>query len=255
MKAFDTLTTYARQIPWLTENDVWLASFPRAGSTWLRFILCNILSTSELDNAPVHFPTLEQIMPGLGRPEFQRTWKFQTLPRFIKTHQPYRPMLFARPKRTVYLMRDPRPLMVSYFKFLRERVHSPYTDTFAEFVKHRKYGLAACMLHYVSWHDHASHILVYESMKDDTLRSLQAMFVALRIDVAPQVVLTAIERSSLSKMSRSEQEVGLTDRGVFRSDYLVVNGSTRTDWRDMFDEASLRYYASLREQYNFPFYP
>ncbi len=50
------LLMYITGLVALREEDIWLPSFPRAGSTWVRFLLSNLISLSELDVHPFQYP-------------------------------------------------------------------------------------------------------------------------------------------------------------------------------------------------------
>jgi len=73
----------------LREEDIWLPSFPRAGSTWVRFLFSNLISLSELDGQIVGYKFVAGNMPSLGRSNLLKPWNFESLPRFIKTHRPH----------------------------------------------------------------------------------------------------------------------------------------------------------------------
>src|SRR5579863_5796840 len=103
-----TSTSVRNPVVWwrhrgLAPADVMLGSYPRSGSTWLRFVLYEILTgeSSSFDkvNAGLrgigdyqHGPGL---LPGGGR--------------FIGTHESYRPAY----RRAVYLVRDVRDVALS----------------------------------------------------------------------------------------------------------------------------------------------
>ena len=84
----------------LDANDVFIASYPRGGSTWTRFVLYELLSgeSSSFDNVNRGIPEIgihwhaKPLLPGEGR--------------LIKTHEPYR----SEYRRAIYLVRDMREL-------------------------------------------------------------------------------------------------------------------------------------------------
>src|SRR5437867_8735637 len=75
--------------------DVFIGSYPRSGSTWLRFVLLEILT-----GRPSEFPSVNRSIPKVGRHN-------QALPllpgggRLIQTHEPYR----EEYQKAVYLVR------------------------------------------------------------------------------------------------------------------------------------------------------
>ncbi len=92
----------------LTADDVFLASYPRSGSVWLRFLLTEMLS------GDASFVTIARTVPYVG--------KHRATPRLvpgggrmIKTHEPF----MSRYRRAIHLVRDPRDVCISYFNFLQ----------------------------------------------------------------------------------------------------------------------------------------
>src|SRR5690349_14565733 len=74
----------ARRHAGLTRRDAFVASYPRSGNTWLRFVLADLAS-----GAPVGFETVERIVPTVGH---HATAPALTAAggRLIKTHEPHR---------------------------------------------------------------------------------------------------------------------------------------------------------------------
>jgi len=99
----------------LREHDVFLACYPRSGSTWLRFILAELLTET-----PAEFKTVNAQIPYVGRHPNAPP----SLPgkgRLIGTHE----LRLPPGKRAIYLIRDPRDVAPSYYQWqLRHGVFS-----------------------------------------------------------------------------------------------------------------------------------
>ena len=135
-------------------SDIFVASYPRAGSTWLRFLLYELL-TGETTS----FEAVNQGIPGIGR-QFNAP-KLINDTRLIQTHEPYR----KEYGRAVYLVRDVRDVVVSEFYF--QKLWQLYDGDFQEF-----FGrfLAGQVNRYGSWVDHTNSWLdARESRPDDIL--------------------------------------------------------------------------------------
>jgi len=245
---------YATGIMGLKLNDVWLASYPRAGSTWVRFILCNLISLSELDRRPVDFHFVGATMPSLGRSKLLKPWPYRIVPRFVKTHQSYRPFLFVRPRRAVYILRDPRDIMVSYYYFQQDHVRRPFRGSFAEFIRDARYGLLACLQHYRSWFPHAQFVLRYEALKLNAVAELQEMFTKLQVPVSDELLRLAVENSSFKKMRAMETEGGISDSNRFARSFKTVRKGKSRQWSDFFSDEDLAFYEQVCQEYGFDVY-
>lgn len=93
----------------LGSADVPVAAYPKSGSTWLRFLLAEAVTGRTAD-----FQSVGDVIPYVGK---QRGAP-HVLPsggRLVKTHEPYRPEY----RTSVYLVRDIRDVVVSYYYMYR----------------------------------------------------------------------------------------------------------------------------------------
>ena len=93
-------------------DDTFLISYPKSGNTWTRFLLANLVYS---DKSP-DFGNIDQLIPG---PEGMSKREFNRLPspRFIRTHSWFDPKY----KHVIYIVRDPRDMIVSQFHYHRKR--------------------------------------------------------------------------------------------------------------------------------------
>jgi estrone sulfotransferase len=239
----------------LRPEDVWFASFPRTGSTWLRFILCNVISLQEMDGADVDFHMVDDVIPALGRPGLFRPWTYQSMPRLVKTHQPYRRGWFARPERAVYVMRDPRDAMVSYFNFLERRSHLPFHGSFADLIRHRRYGLEAMLINHVSWAARKPIVMRFDEMKADPVGRIDALLRQLGTPAPREILEKAVERASFQKIREAQRETGIPGKPRFREGFEFARSGKVGQWSEWFTDEDLALYAQLRERYDFHLYP
>src|SRR6516165_33686 len=68
----------------LNPGDVFVASYPRSGSTWLRFLLFETLTKNEAG-----FDNVNRMLPDVGMHE-GATALLANKGRLIKTHEPFR---------------------------------------------------------------------------------------------------------------------------------------------------------------------
>ncbi|CAH8578640.1 unnamed protein product [Heterobilharzia americana] len=112
-------------------NDVIVASYPKSGTTWLSeavYLIVNRLNWIKAysSNLEERVPYLEYIWPGPST--ILRT----PAPRVIKTHLPFHllpeEVRNGECTRIVYIVRDPRDVVVSYYHFVRCFVPAGYQN-------------------------------------------------------------------------------------------------------------------------------
>ena len=95
----------------LRSADAVLVSYPKSGSTWMRFLLGHVLAGEEVD-----FDSIRDLIPPCGRHRHAPALLGDG-GRVVRTHEPL-DRLSKRPGRIVYLVRDGRSVAGSYFHHL-----------------------------------------------------------------------------------------------------------------------------------------
>lgn len=188
--------------------DAFLISFPKCGRTWLRVMLGHAMADAagvKVGN-PMRFTKAEAVAPGL--------------PRILATHddspQSKRADAVLRSKRAysgakvVFLVRDPRDVIVSLYFHVTRRRGRHYEGTLSDFVRDRNGSLASLLAFYDAWvaQDDIPVLLVrYEAMQEDPGRELQLVldFVGVR-GLAEGAVARAVEQASFERLQRAERE-------------------------------------------------
>jgi hypothetical protein len=100
--------------PTQPRSIVWIASYPKSGNTWLRFLACNLLF-GPVDSAV----TLSRLAPDLH--ELRATPEPPRQLTLMKTHFPYTMNLplAAHTAGAIYVVRDPADVMLSNFHYAR----------------------------------------------------------------------------------------------------------------------------------------
>jgi hypothetical protein len=121
-------------------DDTFVVSYPRSGNTWARFLIANLLHPEK----PVTFANIERLIPDLyAHP--RRFLNSIPRPRIIKSHEYFD----ARYPRTVYIVRDPRDVVISSYHFYRKQRNIPEGYSLERYASDFVSG--AVFQNYASW--------------------------------------------------------------------------------------------------------
>ncbi len=216
-------------------DDTFVVSYPRSGNTWTRFLIANLVFPSE----NVAFTNIERLIPDTSS-QSNRALKRTPRPRIIKSHTYFDP----RYQRVLYIVRDPRDLVLSYYNFQRRNRQIaddyPLADYVDDFVNGRliSAGWGSWGENVASWvhtrQNRSGFLLVrYEDMKSDTEQELRRIAAFLGLQPAPERLKLAIEASSPERMRELERTQA--DQWVatkkHRKDIPFVGAATSGRWR------------------------
>jgi len=230
-------------------DDIFVVSYPRSGNTWTRFLIGNLLYQED----PITFSNIESRIPEIY---FNSDRQMRRLkhPRVLKSHECFDP----RYPRTIYIVRDPRDVAVSFYYHNIKAGNLPDTYSIDDFIPRfmaaefdSKWGSWADNV--MSWlclrrHDKRFLLLSYEQVKKDPKRELKrlAMFLSeiwpSRIDVSPEKLARAVELSSPERMRQLEKEEAhkwvLTRQT--RPDKPFVRSATAGGWKAILSPESVK---------------
>jgi hypothetical protein len=187
----------------LGPNDAFIASYPRSGNTWLRFVLFDILVTGQTSGfdevnhivaeVGLHGPSIP-LLPGEGR--------------LIKTHESYRSVY----KKAIYLVRDVRDVVLSEFAYQKALGWIP--DDFDLFLRQ---FLGGEVNPFSPWHQHVAGwvdsplargpdflLIKFEEMRKNTEHTVTTVLNFLGVVVDPQSVRNAIANNTVKRMQEKE---------------------------------------------------
>lgn len=210
-------------------DDIFLASFPRSGNTWLRTILVNILTQGKEFTPEIR----AQLIPGISIQNAARI-RHTPSPRLIKTHSWYRSTIPC----TVYLVRDGRDVLVSLYHYLitRNGKMKSFDDFFEEYLA-GFYGQ--------TWHEnvaswfiqgkkalsHKMLIINFEVMKADTYRTIENVVRFVGIPASAEIIERAMDRAGLDKMREIEKQ---RKGALLDANQSFYRGGNPGEWETMF---------------------
>lgn len=188
-------------------DDTFLVSYPKSGNTWTRFLVANLVY-------PARHPDFSNINELIPDPEAlsKRHLKSLPRPRILKSHQYFDP----RYQKVIYIVRDPRDVMLSEYHFQIKRRLIGEDFPLAEFVTQFLRGQqdhphGSWFENVGSWvfirGHHPGFLLVrYEDLLSQPVPEMAriAAFVGVRADSAS--LARAIEQSSAERMRELEKK-------------------------------------------------
>jgi hypothetical protein len=220
-------------------DDTFLVSFPRSGNTWARFLVCNLMNPDD----PVNFAQLESRIPEIYDVTDRNLRAFPR-PRIIKSHECFDP----RYKKIIYIVRDPRDVLISYYEFqLKRRVISDgcsleeFFPRFMESEFEPKTG---------SWRDHVVSwtatrggqksflLLRYEDLLANTQKESTKIALFLGLDSNPERIARAVTLSSADRMRKLEKEQARQWKETrnTRQDKPFVRQAASGGWKSTLEE-------------------
>ena len=225
-------------------DDTFLVSYPRSGNTWSRFLIANLLHPEE----EVSFTNIERLIPDTSS-QPNRALKRTPRPRVIKTHEYFDP----RYPKTIYIVRDPRDVVLSYYDFQRKYRQiandyplERYVDDFVSGCRVAAgwgtWGENAASWVYTRSHSKGFLLLHYEDMLKDTISELRRIGLFLGIEANPELLKRAIERSSADRMrelEKAEANQWVATKN-HRKDIPFVRTAKSGSWKTSLPESCVR---------------
>ncbi|KAM3618266.1 uncharacterized protein V6R79_018191 [Siganus canaliculatus] len=172
-------------------DDILVATYPKAGTTWVSYILDLLYfgktSPERQTSVPIYdrVPFLESTFPPMESGVDQVN-NLPTSPRLIKTHFPVQfvPKSFWEKNcKMIYVARNAKDNMVSYYHFDRMNLSQPEAGDWNSYLQRFMDG----KLVFGSWYDHVNgwwkkkqtysniHYMFYEDMIEDTRREIDKL--------------------------------------------------------------------------------
>jgi len=188
------------------DDDTFLVSYPKSGNTWVRFLLANLIYPNE----SVGFANINRLLPS---PDVlsKRFLKKVPRPRILKSHQPFD----VRFRKVIYLVRDPRDVIVSEYHFNLKKRYIAADVTLEEFARRFLLGETSS---YGSWWEHTASwigarqgnpaflLVRYEDLLADSIGETTKIAQFLSLPVDRERLQAAVDRSSANRMRELERK-------------------------------------------------
>ena len=183
----------------LWPEDTMIVGFPKSGHTWMQSLIANM--KYGLDPRIADDQLIQDLIPDLHQGRWHKRYGKSMC---FKSH-----MLLRKDfKRVIYLIRDGRDVMVSYYEFRRAW---GYNGSFIDLITDEHPQYATWSRHVEAWLDnpHRAHILYvrYENMLNEPVGTLREIRDFLGLDASEEELEAAAFRSSFKNMRAKEDKV------------------------------------------------
>jgi hypothetical protein len=186
-------------------DDLYLVSYPKSGVTWLSFLMANIHLKMGGITREVNFYNINDFVPDIHSSRtLSGDIRFFPWHRTIKSHSAFNPFY----QKVIYLVRDPRDVMVSYYFFLKGL--GDFDGSLSELIHSRLLGITAWCKHVQSWIESTPvsvniDFIRYEDLKADTRNVLNRVYQHLGYKIPDDILAESIEVASFENMKKLEK--------------------------------------------------
>ncbi|KAG8179539.1 hypothetical protein JTE90_000940 [Oedothorax gibbosus] len=245
---------YSAQAYVPTESDIFIATYPKCGTTWTQYILYLLKNRgSPLEpgqNINQFIPHIEEV----GKEVIEALAE----PRTIKTHLPYNFAPISSKAKYICVARNPKDCCVSYYHHTKGftkyyKFEDGTFDDYFELFLEGKVDYGDYFDHLLSWFEHRDDpnvlFLLYEEMKADTVGSVRRIGEFLGGDflrnVQDSAVLEQIVTNITFEKMKATPSMWSSERPK-KFEAFIRKGKVG-DWRTHFSEEQSN---RLDEQFN-----
>ena len=257
---------------------VWIASFPKSGNTWVRTFLCSYLYMN-LKNEDFDFGLLKNILKfpnekqyediGVKPKNFEEVAKYWISVQekinsnkkinFLKTHNAFGGLEncpFTNKANTlgaIYLVRDPRDVLVSYSKHLEKSIDETLElvleDDHKGWLNENKKDVigeirGSWAQNYNSWKNFylAEKIIIrYEDLIKDPFNNFSNIIRYLNklfgLEINDEKIKKCIEITDFNKLKKLEMKTGFIEN--YSKKELFFNQGKSKQWQDILDKKTV----------------
>lgn len=220
-------------------NDLFVASYPRSGTTWLRFLLFELLT-----GTPAEFVPVNESIPYVGKHRGAPA----LLPsggRVIQTHE-----TFLRGIRSaIYLVRDPRSVVLSEYRWqLRTGLFEGSFESFFDaFMSGRANPYGRWDRHVDTWMssrlaaEGRLHLVRFVDLRTDAVAELTRILDFLGVRRPTALIEAVVANNGLEEMRLKEERAPEGALGArTRADIRFVQSGSTSAWRDELSQGQAR---------------
>lgn len=202
------LPTHFVSIKETKECDVFVVGFPKSGNTWMQNLLSGLLFGISTEFLPDSLT--QDLVPDI---HYKKYYKRYLDFNCFKSHHLPKPEY----RRVIYLIRDPRDMIVSYYHYLN---NLGQTTTFEKMIDGEDSYVIRWKQHVQHWinnvYDADIMVLKYEDLLNDTFNQINRVLGFIKIERPDELIKKVIEGNSFSNMQKKEAKYGF-DNDISRT--------------------------------------
>ncbi|KAM4651439.1 sulfotransferase 2B1-like [Discoglossus pictus] len=240
------------------DDDVYIVTYPKSGTNWMIEILS--LLKKQGDPSWCNSVLIWLRSPWYETKEGQSQIKDVLRPRVLTSHLPYHifaKSYFTSKAKIIYVLRNPKDILVSLFHFAKIICHYKDPGSFQEYLEDFLKGNVL----YSSWFDHVKgwmkmkgdsrfFFITYEELQQDLRGSVVKICKFLGKEFDDSVIDSVVENSSfkvmkenkMSNYSLSPQEFMDHTKGLF------MRKGISGDWKNYFTIAQSEHFDSVYQE-------
>ncbi|XP_077522182.1 sulfotransferase ssu-1-like [Amblyomma americanum] len=222
-------------------DDVFIATYPKCGTTWVQYIVCGIFNRGAFPKDSVEFMLASPFLEMLGAEAALKMPR----PGAIKTHMSFDKVPYSKDAKYITVVRNPFDVCVSFYHHTKEKPsYNVPNMTFDDYFENFVHGT-------VSFGDYFDHLLSLYEHRDDP-NVLFLTYEELKENARAQVLRIAdFLGSEYGKMLRENEEIlkRILDGSDFKNMQAVVDsgGSILHRLLDLPPERALKSLELYRE--------
>ncbi|XP_047455289.1 sulfotransferase family 2, cytosolic sulfotransferase 3 isoform X1 [Mugil cephalus] len=237
------------------DTDVFAITYPKSGTIWMQEILPLVLNGGDL--TPVHtIPNWDRV-PWLEEKRLAVVVDKLTSPRAMVSHFPYSlmpPSFFTSKAKVIYVMRNPKDIIVSSYYFHQMAGFLDDPGTFDEFIDKFLEGRVM----FGKWTDHVKSwrhtelgdrimYITYEEMVEDLPAALRRISDFLGRNLSDEAIKKIAEHCSFTTMkANTMSNFSLVPKKYMDSDKCpFLRKGIAGDWKNHFNAEQLARFCSV----------
>ncbi|XP_014819854.1 PREDICTED: amine sulfotransferase-like isoform X2 [Calidris pugnax] len=227
----------------IRDSDIFLATYPKSGTVWTQNILSLIIHEGHR-NGTENMNTVERI-PFLEYNPEKKDYTILPLPRVLATHLPYYLVprdLRNKRARVIYVSRNPKDVMVSYYhfsKYMNTLEEVPDFNLFMERFLAGKVLGSSWLDHVSGWYSHAEDFnilfLTYEEMKKDLRSAVLKICNFIGKKLSEEEVDSVVRQATFENMKKDPRAnyENLPDDIISKDKGSFLRKGTVGDWKNI----------------------